>query len=284
MKNKKSKSIVLVFMTLGCLLLFNACKTTKETQAIQLQQAEKKERIKTLLDQALQYEKFSSSANFRINRGKDKVLSIDGQVRIIKDECIQVSIKMPLLGSELMRMQITPERVTIIDRYNKQYLTESIADFKQYYPVDFDYYDLEALFTNRLFITGNQTIQNKDFARFELMEDPFNAYLNYRDRQGISYTFKSDYTHRILETDVRTKNPDVNVKWAYSDFKPASNKHLFPMKERIDLTSSKGELQLNINFKSVDVNSEFTIDYKIPSKYTRVDFNQFMKMIKSLLQ
>lgn len=270
---------------IAIIFILNACKSTKEAavQRIALAEQAKEERIHTLLSQALDFESISGSLRFSIKPGnKSKNTTIDGQLRLKKDELIQLSLRIPIIGSEAARVVITPEFVMIIDRLNKQYFYESMETIKGESPFDFDFYSLQALFSNHLFIAGKPVISETDFNSMSLREDEYFVYINNKDSQGINYDFLSDYTYRILKTEMYKTKEKVNMSWEYQDFGLTSNNRLFPMKMQMELTLPEDLISMNFSFSSVDVNTEFNSEVSIPSKYQQISFEQVKKLIKSL--
>jgi len=279
-----NKSLLIYIVALIALLLIPGCKSTKDAgssqRLIALQKVEKQERIEAIQYHSLHYNSLSAPLSATITLdGKNN--TADGQLRIKKGEAIQLSLRMPIIGSELFRLLITPEQLVIIDRYNKQYMAESIAELKGEYPFDFDYHDIEALFANRLFITGNRDV-TEHHSYIDLREDDYNIFMAFEDDLGINYNFLSNYTHRVLETSMTKPGTPFALNWMYYDFKQASNRQLFPMREEVMITNGDDEIRLSLNFKSVDVDTGFNIDNKLPTKYTKVSIKEFAQIIESL--
>ncbi|MDL2222831.1 DUF4292 domain-containing protein [Bacteroidales bacterium OttesenSCG-928-M11] len=275
MKNKIQIGILLSIL---CFFAFS-CKSTKETTRIQLQSAEIEDRINYILDHSIEYNTLSMSAgvSLKMEGRKNAHYSCNGQVRIIKDECVQLSFTMPLIGSEIFKLTITPDSITIIDRYNKEYINESIRNIKDVYPFDFNYYDMESLFTNRIFVAGEKTFDPSFHRYFTLLEDEYDAFLNYRDRQNISYTFTSDHSNKITNTAIHYERGSAFISWDYADFKKPNNTNaVFPMKEDIVISLAENTIQLTLNFKNIDLNKNLTIDYNIPKKYKEIQLDQLI--------
>lgn len=264
-------------LLIGLTLLMIACKSTKETARVQLQSAEIEERIGYILNHSIDYETFAASAfaSIKMEGEGNANYACSAQLRIIKDECIQLAFTAPFLG-ELYRFTITPERITVVDRRNKQYISELMSTIKANYPFDFNYYDLEALFTNRIFMTGQESFEPSFHQHFNLLEDGYNAFLNYRDKQYISYTFTSDYSHRIINTAIHHEKEQIFMSWDYSNFKTVGDKQVFPMKEDIVISLPESTVQLTLDFKNIDLKKSFTIDYNIPSKYQEIPFDKLL--------
>jgi hypothetical protein len=280
MKTMKIKYLLAV---IAILTLVNSCKTSKNADQIALTKMSVSERIDMLRYQAVPYNTLSSSLRFSLKTGnKAKNTSVDAQLKIKKDEIIQLSLRIPLLGSEAAKISITPEKIIFIDRLNKQYFAESMETIQELSPFDFDYYSLQALFTNHLFIAGKQTITEDDYASFKLNEDAYSITVSNTDSKKINYDFVSDFTSRILKTEMYKDKQQIDLNWFYKDFGLTSDKKLFPMKMNLELTIPGDLITMNLAFSTVDINSEFSLDVSIPAKYRQITLDQLTKLIQSL--
>jgi len=244
---------------------------------------EKKERIESIQYQAIPYNTLSSSLRFSIKPGlKKNTTSANAQLRIIKDKIIQLSLRIPILGTEVARISIMPEQIIIIDRINKRYVSESIQALQRTTSFDFDFYSLQALFTNQLFIAGKSSISQEDYSTFKWNEDKFFTKLSNTDNQGINYDFVSDFTNRIIQTEMYKDKKKINMNWLYKDFGTTSNNLLFPMKMTMELMTPNDLATLNLTFNNVDIDTVFELDTTIPNNYQPVKIEQIVKIIQSI--
>jgi len=281
MKQNK-KRIHLLFLA-GVIIFFSGCKTNRQaTATTALSKLNKIERIGSIQNQTIPFNTLSSSLRFSYKQeAKKNTISANAQLRIIKDQIIQLSLRIPFLGTEVARISITPEQIIIIDRSNKRYVSESIQALQQTTHFDFDFYNLQALFTNQLFIAGKSSVAPEDYNTFNWSEDKFFVRLNNKDNQGIHYDFVSDFTNRIIQTEMYKNKKDVNLNWLYKDFGLASNNRLFPMKMTMELTVPNDLITLNLTFNNIDIDSDFKSDTTIPTNYQRIGFEQIIKLIQS---
>jgi len=279
---RRNKFIALVLF-FGVSVLLSSCKTSRQTKQIALSKQTMEERVELILNQALPYSTFSGNLRFSIKPGMNRGnITTDAQLRIIKDEMIQLSLRIPILGTEAARVNISPDQVIIIDRINRMYFAESMENLKKRFPFDFNFYSLQSLFTNQLFIAGKQELMRDDYTSFNYWEDEFSAILSQKDSRGIIYDFTSDYSHRILKTEVYNSNKAMDMNWDYSDFGRTSNNRLFPMKMNVALTTPKDLVSMNLNFSSVDIDTPFELKAEIPPKYKPINLDQIIKFIQSL--
>ena len=277
------KYICLIFFT-GIIILFNGCKTSRQpSSSVTLAKMNKTERIESIKHQSISFKTLSSSLRFSMKPGVNKnTTTVNAQLRIIKDRAIQLSLRIPFLGSEVARLTVTPEQITIIDRMNRRYVSENIQSLKKITDFDFDFYSLQALFTNQLFVAGKQYVPQDNYNNFNWSEDDFFVKLNNKDSQGINYIFTSDFTNRIIRTEMYKNKEEANLNWLYSDFGSASNNSLFPMKMIMELTAPKDIMTLNLTFNSVDIDTVFELDTSIPNNFQPVALEQIIKLIQSL--
>ena len=84
--------------------------------------------------------------------GRD--ITAPGSLHMRKNQVIRIQLFIPLLGSEVGRLEFTPDYVLVIDRFHKEYIK---ADYNQ---LDFlkdnglTFYSLQSLFWTQLFLPG----------------------------------------------------------------------------------------------------------------------------------
>ena len=267
----------------GFIVFFSGCRTSRQPVSIALTGMTKEERIESIQYQTITFNTLSSSLRFSLKPGmKKNTISANAQLRIIKDKIIQLSLRIPILGTEVARISITPEQIIILDRSNRRYFSESIQTVNEKTSFDFDFYSLQALFTNQLFIAGKSLISQDDYKTFNFSADNYFSKLNNTDNQGINYDFISDYTNRIIQTEMYKDKKEVNLNWLYNDFGLASNNRLFPMKMTMELTVPDDLFILNLSFNSVIIDTDFKLDTAIPNNYQPIEIEQINKLIQSL--
>ncbi|GHT87848.1 hypothetical protein FACS189474_1740 [Bacteroidia bacterium] len=248
-----------------------------------LQSMTKEERLNNIIQSGIQYNTLSSNLKLTVKPGKKSGTTVDAQLRVVKAEAIQLSLRVPILGTEAVKILITPDNLLFIDRINKIYLSESMHDIKSKAPFDFDYYSLEALLTNQLFIAGKKEITRSDYPAFQLQEDAFLVNIAYTDKQAIRYDFTGDYSNRIQSARMNQEKWKSQLQCTYTGWGLTSNKRIFPMSVNMTLNIPNEIYTANFTYKSVDVNTDFSIDYTVPNRYKQVTLQQVLKLIGNLL-
>jgi len=200
-------------------------------------------------------------------------------LKMIYNDRLQLSIQ-PLLGIEVYRIEITTDSVKILDRINKQYMVDSYDNLKGKMEIDFNFQNLQALFTNQVFVPGESDISTNHFRHFRMTKDDNSAKLKLKDRNGFFYTFTAGKDEKLLSTNIENPSNKQALIWDYNDFHTVS-KQQFPLKMTAQLLEgdiSQGTATLT--FSSPEVNNPLKTDFKIPSGYKRVTSEQIIKLLR----
>ncbi len=271
------------FWLLSILLLFYSCKSKQETGSVTMTQRDDKELVSAVLNNTIEYNKFSARLNVDLKPGlKNKGISAPASLRIIKGKALMLSFQIPILNAELFRMVITPDSILLVDRKNKMYVAETISDIRNVANFAFEYQNLEALFTNQLFVAGKTEITPADYKLFQIKQDQYTALFSSKDRQGVGYTFTSDYTDKIRKTEIESSNKSTRMTWAYDEFVLLQNDRIFPVKMNMVLNLPSDEAGMDLSYSKIDLNGDFSIEFKIPTNYKRITLSQAIKIINSL--
>lgn len=267
-----------------CILLLliigvNSCKSTKRiTQADSaLEDKTSSELFKDILFKGLEYKTFSSKLNMTISTGT-KTLSSKGSLRIVNNEAILLSVQ-PLFGIEMFRLYVEPEHIIILDRMNKRYVKESFEDIKGKNPVGFNFYTLQSLFTNNLFIPEKSSVSLKDYKTFRYSEGENYYILAARDKKSnIDYTFSVNGNDQITLTELNMPANQYSLQWNYDQF-TLMNNLFFPYEMKIVASTQKRNLNTNISLSSISLNESLSLDTSIPDSYTKVELKDVLKML-----
>ena len=120
-------------------------------------------------------------------------------LKMVRDSAFQLSVQ-PFLGIEVFRAEFTVDSIKVVDRMNKRYVAERYADLKGQTPIEFNFYNLQALFTNHIFLPGKQEIDPKQYKRFKLNQEGSTAEIKVKDTMGLLYTFFADGEEKLLST------------------------------------------------------------------------------------
>lgn len=262
------------------LLLLASCKTSKkigtiETSSVKSQQ----EFFERMQEQSFQYHTLSARLHVDLDLPGNN-LSSRVDLKMVKDSAFQLSVQ-PFLGIEVFRVELSTDSIKIVDRMNKRYVADNYTNLKGQTPIEFNFYNLQALFTNQLFVPGQQMIAPKQYNRFKLAQDGALAEIKIKDAMGLLYTFVAEGQEKIVSTFISEPSDQYSLKWLYSDFRLVGNQ-AFPMMMDVkvfDAGASKGGMTLHFSRMQTDV--PLKLDFQIPSKYKRITLAQIIKSLIS---
>ncbi|MCD8165610.1 MAG: DUF4292 domain-containing protein [Bacteroides sp.] len=213
---------------------------------------------------------------------KGNPTSLNGTLKIRRDEFIQLSVlaPVPLVKIEAASIEIGREQITVIDRINKRYVVAPISELKSLIKTDLDYFALQALFTNSVFLPGKKEINSRDFPLFSLSRSADNGdYQLFRKEKGLNYIFSIDPSYAELTASrVQTSSSPYAMEWMYSNFTPLGNKR-FPSEMNILLDGGGRAEQARIELSRLSVDSEDISPIQIPARYDEVKLEKLIRQL-----
>lgn len=227
-----------------------------------------------LLDDALEaqlnYKTISGKVSLELMRGdQTSGMKVNSQLKLIKDQEIQLSLRAPFINSEVFRVNITPDSVFVIDRLSKKYAAEDIKELGKQRGIQFNYNNMQALFTNALFVPGKNTVEKKDYNSFSITMQGGLFYLLTKDKKGIQYHFSVDANDRIASTNIIGTSNEYSLLWNYKDFIKEAGR-TYPTLMEADVVIKKKRVKLNMSFSSLEFDKDISIDNSLPNKYQKV--------------
>lgn len=131
LKLPNRQNVIRTFRVLSFLLLvigLSGCKTTRQTSSS--------------LPKGGGY--LSSKVQLTIPN-KDAVFTVNGTMKLKSGERMQLSFLMPILRSEVARLEVTPDEILLIDRMGKRYVQTTRKELKHILPKKADFAHLEKL-------------------------------------------------------------------------------------------------------------------------------------------
>ncbi len=261
----------------------------QEVKSIQTEQVRKLAFVQKVSDNQVYTKNITGSMNFTIRLGEKKI-SVDGALRMRKDEVIRLQLYAPILGFEIGRLEFTPDYVLIIDRYHKQYIK---ADYNQ---VDFlqkqgiTFYSLQSLFWNQLLLPGAKQVKESDLKKFDASLDVAGDNVPVVLKNGnMTYVWTAQRaTGRIEKADVeyvslQTRTSGVHIR--YADFRSVGVKQfpaLLDMTLVTNATRVKQEANIVIKMNEVKTDSNWESRSEVSSKYKQVSVEDVLNKIMSL--
>lgn len=263
------------------LLLMVGCKSSQKVATVERGETKAHaDFFDSMQEQAFRFHTLSARMQIELTmQGKEMSSRVD--LKMVKDSAFHLSIQ-PLLNIELFRIELNRDSIRIIDRMNKRYVAESYANLKGQIPVTFNFYNLQSLFINHIFLPGEQQIDPSRYNRFRLNQEGRMAEANVKDPMGLLYTFKVDGEEKLLSTHITNASETYAVQWDYSNFR-INEGQPFPMLMHVGLWGdgiSKGDIKMQFN--RIQTNIPVQVGISIPgSSYKRITFAEILKAFSS---
>lgn len=271
---KKIKYISLITIVLGSLFFLNGCKSKKTvTMGGQLEKKTHTIVIEDALKTQVNYTTISTKGNIELKIGNSSN-KVTTHFKIIKDKAIQASIR-PFLGYEAFQITITPDSIVMIDRTKNQYMAENFSNSEFMKSFDFNFYNLQALFTNRIFVPGVKEISQSEYNMFTVNSAGDVYLLQTKDKGDLVYNFAVDASDHVVSTLIFNEGKNVTLQWSYSDFIDDEGK-LYPTNMLANVDVAKRRLDIGISYKKLEFDKNIDVAISIPSKYTKVSFSDLL--------
>ena len=218
----------------------------------------------------------SSKLKFTLETGPQK-LRLTGNLRMHRNDVIRLQL-MAFGFVEAGRLEFTPDYVLMIDRINKQYIQVPYmyVDFLRNSKIDF--YTLQALFWNELFIPGEGEMNKGQFDNFTTTMGGDEAVISL-DRDRINYSWlANEKTGRIKMANIMYRDPmngNAQLNWDYEEYSPLNGK-LFPCDMIITLTLPKKEVKVNIILNYLGTDDNWEPRTVVSDRYKKVDIDEIM--------
>ena len=246
---------------------------------------EKMDFMRMVYDNEVYTQSIASKIKFTINTGR-KDLSVSGSLRMKKDEVIRIQLT-PLGLMEVGRLEFTKDYVLLMDRMNKEYVKASYSDVDFLRKNGLDFYALQAIFWNKLFVPGTQSITDSSLKNFTVAfnNKPSETVISHK-RGDMSYLWTADGTTALIKSVDITYDGKASgtttVTCSYGAFKPLGTK-LFPtditLKMKSDAVKKAENLSVNISINNPDTDGDWDTFTSISSKYKQVSVQDVMNRL-----
>lgn len=231
--------------------------------------------VRKVSDQKVYAKNIVGKMTLNVKMGS-KDVSVPGALRMRRDEVIRIQAFIPILGSEVGRIEFTPDYVLVLDRMHKEYIK---ADYNQ---LDFlrdnglNFYSLQALFWNQLFLPGSNKVGEGDMDKFRVSAT--SEFQTVSLHMGnMDYTWSADVTGRIAKAKVNhssTSHGNSTLDWDYSRFVSVGSK-FFPARQSFSFSSAaikgKGSTGVVIDMDEVKTDEKWEARTEVSSRYKKVE-------------
>lgn len=243
--------------------------------------------LRKVYDNAVYANNIVSKIKFSINTGSNDV-SVGGSLHMKKDVVIRIQIT-PFGIMEAGRLEFTKDYVLLVDRIHKEYVKASYSDVDFLQRNGLDFYTLQAIFWNQLFVPGTQKMTDSSLKNFTAKLDGAATTDVSLSRGKMKYIWNTDsktgYINSVNAQYVGTDKTKASVNCKYSAFKAMGTKH-FPtdiyltMDTKAVKNADKMSLRLQLNTLSNE--SDWEEKTTVSSKYKEVSVQDILGKLGSM--
>lgn len=241
--------------------------------------------LRKVYDNEVYANSIKSKIKFTINNGS-KDISVSGSLNMKKDQVIRIQLT-PFGLMEVGRLEFTKDYVLLMDRMNKEYVKASYSDVDFLRKNGLDFYTLQAIFWNKLFVPGTQSITDSSLKNFTVAfnNKPSETVISHK-RGDMSYLWTADGTTALIKSVDITYDGKASgtttVTCSYGAFKPLGTK-LFPtditLKMKSDAVKKAENLSVDISINNPDTDGDWDTFTSISSKYKQVSVQDVMNRL-----
>ena len=267
----------LIVMLAGCASHKTVGGTSgKETATGNAQGApEPQDFVRKVSDQKVYAKNIVGKMTLNVKMGS-KDVSVPGALRMRRDEVIRIQAFIPILGSEVGRIEFTPDYVLVLDRMHKEYIKADYNQFDFLRDNGLNFYSLQALFWNQLFLPGSNKVGEGDMDKFNVSATSEFQTVSLH-RGNMDYTWSADVTGRIAKAKVchsSTSHGNSTLDWDYSRFVSVGSK-FFPARQSFSFSSTaikgKGTTSVVIDMDDVKTDEKWDARTEVSSRYKKIE-------------
>ena len=243
--------------------------------------------MQCVTDNALYQKNLVSNLTFTLNDGH-KDITVPGILRMRKDEVIRLQLLIPILRSEVGRIEFAKDYVLFIDRIHKQYVKASYDEVGFLRDNGINFYSLQSLFWNQVFIPRQQKVSEADLSQFTVDESKAQAegpmLISLKDgKMDYNWSVNAKNNQIVLTTVTYNSNTHGSSKlsWTYDNFKAFGSK-LFPASQALIINTPKiGQkaaktLKANFDLESFSDANDWEVITTPSDKYTKVSVEDIL--------
>lgn len=220
----------------------------------------------------------------------EKDVSVPGSLHMRKDQMIRLQLFLPILHTEVGRLEFTPDSVLVVDRLHKEYIKEGYdkVDFLRDNGINF--YSLQALFWNQLFLPGTKSLTESELQQFAANTDEMAQKTTISLTRGnMSYTWNANAKTSLISdamvTYATAQGGKSSLAWKYSNFKPVGAK-MFPAYEEFtfqtNATKKAQTVKVSLDMDGISTTDKWDTKTTLSSKYKKIEATSIFGKLLSM--
>ena len=259
-------------------------KAVKETPTeVKIDTLKRQAFLQKVSDNAQHARFITSKVKFSVEVGA-RQMTLTGNLKMKRDDVIRLQL-MAFGFVEAGRLEFTKDYVLIMDRINKQYLKlpYNYVDFLRESGINF--YTLQALFWNELFMPGQPTLTDEGRKKFSATLGGEDVVISYDADSKLTCSWlANDKTGVIKMANILYKDRfkgNSQLNWDYLDFKTL-NKKVFPTSMNVTLTTLEKDIRLGITLSYLGNDENWETRTVVSDKYREVSVDEILRRFMAL--
>lgn len=271
-----------IIYLLLCLVLMASCSTSRKSlRNTTIGGLSGVEYMEKVIEWTPARENLTARTRIELNTGTSSTKSINANMRIRRGEIIRLSVA-PLLGIEVVRIDITPDYVLTVDRMNKRYVEVSFSELSSLMNTRIDFNIIQSLILNEIFLPGKPSLSLSDADEFSLTSADSRAQLKVKSSKKIDYSFFTSATDgRLEETVISLKGLPYSLHCSYSDF-TMLNRDVFPQRINLYTEGTGKKYSLDMKLSRIGTDSNWDTNTELSSKYKKISLPELLKIFEQL--
>ena len=207
-----------------------------------------------------------------------------------RDEVIRLQLLLPIIRTEVARIDFTPDYVLLVDRFHKEYIKASYKDVSFLADNGLSFYSLQALFWNQLFLPGEKTLDEQMLRRFTcgLADMATTVPVGFKNG-NIEYQWKaSKSTAQITGAGANydsAAHGKSSLVWTYDNFRSFDGRQ-FPLSQQFAVstavTGRQQTVQLTVKMSSPKNSADWDTTTQLSGKYKKIEAQDILKKLMSI--
>ena len=253
----------IISLTLILLLMISCKSKVVMTESIATKIIESDKIINSQNNNKFEFSTLYIRANAKYEDEKNSQ-SVSADIRIKKDEKILVIIR--FIGITMAKSLITPTTVRYYDVLGKKYFEGDYISLSQWLGTDLDFNKVQNLLIG-------QALDNLNDSKYETtiidklykLEDTKET-----DTKKAFYFEAENFLLKKQEFNQPLQERKLQIN--YPEYQKLSDK-IVPLIFSIEANQKKGKTNIDIDYKNVTFNEEFSFPYSVPEGYERIYIN-----------
>jgi len=274
------------FTALMVVLLLVSCKSSKTiVQGGSGMLLTGEEQLEAVIGNTPVFDSFSSRLRMTIPMKKGDY-TLNGTLKMQRDELIQISLLLPIIRTEAARIEISPENILVIDRMNKRYASVPVAELREIFHTEVDFPMLQSFFTNAIFLPGGEAPRPSLHAA---AGDNANELTFVHKSSEFIYSFLTSLeSNRLVSSSIETHSSSYRLQWEYDNFIPVGQT-TFPSKMTVLIGKKSDPSRTTFELSRIELSSNTSepagksgSGTLPPARYEQIQLSDILKMLESL--